>query len=53
MLAAAGSGKFHISIQDLFATMNTKQLHHGWNADHYYNVVHTAPGRLIFAPSSA
>ncbi len=35
----------HISIPDLFATMNTKQLHHDWNADYYYNVVHTAPGR--------
>lgn len=27
----------------LFATMNTKQIHHDWNADYYYNVVHTAP----------
>ena len=35
----------HISIPDLFATMNTKQIHHDWNADYYYNVVHTAPGR--------
>lgn len=35
----------HISIPDLFATMNTKQLYHDWNADYYYNVVHTAPGR--------
>lgn len=35
----------HISIPDLFATMNTKQIYHDWNADHYYNVVHTAPGR--------
>jgi uncharacterized protein len=34
-----------ISIPDLFATMNTKQLHHDWNADYYYNVVHTTPGR--------
>lgn len=33
----------HISIPDLFATMNTKQIHHDWNADYYYNVVHTAP----------
>ena len=33
----------HISIPDLFATMNTKQIHHGWNADYYYNVVHIAP----------
>ena len=35
----------HISIPDLFAIMNTKQIHHDWNADYYYNVVHTAPGR--------
>ena len=35
----------HISIPDLFAIMNTKQLYHDWNADYYYNVVHTAPGR--------
>ncbi len=35
----------HISIPDLFAIMNTKQIHHDWNADYYYNNVHTAPGR--------
>ena len=35
----------HISIPDLFAIMNTKQLYHDWNADYYYNTVHTAPGR--------
>ena len=35
----------HISIPDLFATMNTKQLYHDWNADYYYTEVHTAPGR--------
>ncbi len=35
----------HISIPDLFATMNTKQIHHDWNADYYYNAVYTAPGR--------
>ena len=34
-----------ISIPDLFAVMNTKQSHHDWNADYYYNNVHTAPGR--------
>ncbi len=34
-----------ISIPDLFAIMNTKQLYHDWNADYYYGVVHTAPGR--------
>ena len=34
-----------ISIPDLFAVMNTKQLYHDWNADYYYNVVHTASGR--------
>ncbi len=35
----------HISIPDLFATLNTKQLYHSWNADYYYNVVHTSEGR--------
>ncbi len=35
----------HISIPDLFAIMNTKQLYHAWNADYYYHTVHTAPGR--------
>ena len=35
----------HISIPDLFAIMNTKQTHHDWNADYYYNAVHTGPGR--------
>ena len=35
----------HISIPDLFAVMNTKQIHHDWNADYYYSEVHTAPGR--------
>ena len=35
----------HISIPDLFAVMNTKQIHKNWDADHYYNEVHTAPGR--------
>ena len=35
----------HISIPDLFAIMNTKQIHHDWNADCYYEDVHTAPGR--------
>ena len=34
-----------ISIPDLFAIMNTKQLYHDWNADYYYEEVHTAPGR--------
>ncbi len=34
----------HISIPDLFAIMNTKQLYHDWNADYYYSVVHTARG---------
>ena len=33
------------SIPDLFAIMNIKQLHHDWNADYYYEEVHTAPGR--------
>ena len=31
----------HISIPDLFACMNTKQIYHDWNADYYYNTVHT------------
>lgn len=34
-----------IKIPDLFVVMNTKQLYHDWNADYYYNVVHTIPGR--------
>lgn len=34
-----------ISIPDLFDIMNIKQLHHDWNADYYYEEVHTAPGR--------
>ena len=34
-----------ISIPDLFAIMNIKQLHHDWNTDYYYEEVHTAPGR--------
>ncbi len=34
----------HISIPDLFAVMNTKQLYHDWNADYYYNVVYTSQG---------
>ena len=34
-----------LSIPDLFAIMNIKQLHHDWNADYYYEEVHTAPGR--------
>lgn len=33
-----------ISIPDLFAVMNTKQIHHDWNADYYYNEVHTKQG---------
>ena len=35
----------HISIPDLFSVMNTKKLYGDWNADYYYSVVHTAPGR--------
>ena len=34
-----------ISIPDLFAIMNIKQLHRDWNANYYYEEVHTAPGR--------
>lgn len=33
-----------ISIPDLFSIMNSKQIHHDWNADYYYNVVHTSEG---------
>ena len=35
----------NISIPDLFAVMNAKQRHHDWNADYYYNTVHTAGGK--------
>ena len=31
----------HISIPDLFACMNVKQLYKDWNADFYYHKVHT------------
>lgn len=31
----------HISIPDLFACLNAKQIHHNWNANYYYNDVHT------------
>lgn len=34
-----------ISIPDLFAAMNARQLYRDWNAEYYYNEVHTAPGR--------
>lgn len=34
-----------IAIADLFAIMNTKQVHRDWNANYYYSEVHTAPGR--------
>ena len=33
-----------ISIPDLFALMNTKQITHDWNVDYYYNQVHTKCG---------
>ena len=35
----------HISIPDLFSDMNAKQIYHDWNADYYYNDVHTSEGR--------
>ena len=35
----------HISIPDLFAVMNTKQIYRDWNADYYYSNVHTSEGR--------
>ncbi len=31
----------HISIPDMFACMNAKQIHHNWNADYYYEDVVT------------
>ena len=31
----------NISIPDLFSCMNTKNMYHDWNADYYYNKVHT------------
>lgn len=30
-----------ISIPDLFACLNAKSIYHDWNADYYYNEVHT------------
>lgn len=33
-----------ISIPDLFAVMNTKMIYHDWNANYYYNEVHTKRG---------
>lgn len=30
-----------ISIPDLFSCLNTKNIYHDWNADYYYNEVHT------------
>lgn len=33
-----------ISIPDLFACMNTKNIYRDWNADYYYNEVHTKTG---------
>lgn len=35
----------NIAIPDVFAVMNTKQIYHDWNADYYYNNVHTSEGR--------
>ena len=31
----------HISIPDLFSCMNTKTVYHDWNANYYYDEVHT------------
>lgn len=31
----------HISIPDLFACLNAKQIYHDWNADYYYEDVYT------------
>lgn len=33
-----------ISIPDLFACLNTKNVHHNWNADYYYTEIHTKSG---------
>ncbi|MBD5091929.1 MAG: Fe-S oxidoreductase [Clostridiales bacterium] len=33
-----------ISIPNLFACMNTKSIHHDWNADYYYTNVYTKSG---------
>ena len=33
-----------ISIPDLFACLNTKNIYHDWNADYYYSEVHTKNG---------
>ncbi|MDE6294411.1 MAG: aldo/keto reductase [Clostridiales bacterium] len=33
-----------ISIPDLFSCLNTKNIYHDWNADYYYNEVHTKNG---------
>ena len=33
-----------ISIPDLFACMNTKNIYHDWNANYYYREVHTKFG---------
>ena len=33
-----------ISIPDLFACMNTKNIYHDWNTDYYYTNVHTKTG---------
>lgn len=40
----------HIAIPDLLAVINTKQIYHDWNADHYYNEVHTGGGKAITIP---
>ena len=34
----------HISIPDLFAVMNAKQIHRDWNADYYYDETYTKSG---------
>lgn len=33
-----------ISIPDLFACLNTKNIYHDWNTDYYYNQVYTKTG---------
>ena len=33
-----------ISIPDIFSAMNSKMIHHNWNADYYYSAVYTSSG---------
>ena len=42
--ALHGGSPQHVSIPDLFAVMNAKQIHHDWNADYYYDETYTKSG---------